>query len=95
MTIGIHEHLSLCLLSHHIRTVLFLLSLHEGMVTRSWSKLKLIAKPCACCSGVAQILLCQRRHDHICCTCTEILLFVRQTFPSVPFLMSCMNRHSI
>ena len=46
-----------------------------------------------CCSGIPQILLGQKMHDHRCCICKEILLFARQTFPGVPFLRTCANRH--
>ena len=87
--------LYVCFLIMSEKTILFVLDLHQPMITWPWNKLKLIVDPCAGCSGVAQILLYQRMHDHIYCICTEILLSARQTLPSVPFQTSCINRHSI
>jgi hypothetical protein len=57
---------------------------------------KSITVLCACCFGVAQILPCQKMHDHICYICKETLpLLARQTFPSVSLRLSYMNRHII
>ena len=57
--------------------------LHTGIasVFAAWAKIthkpngmmvKSITVLCACCFGVAQILPCQKVHDHICYTCKEI-----------------------
>jgi hypothetical protein len=58
-------------------------------------KVKSIADPCAGRSGVAQIQLCQKMHDHISCIYKETLVFPGQTSPCLLLPMSCMNRHSI
>lgn len=93
MSVDMDEHLSLFAFSLYQNCVACIMATRTNYSQGHTIKLKSIADPCASCFGVAQILLCQKMHDHMCCICKEILLFVRQSFPFIPFLLSCMNRH--
>ena len=74
---------------------IFVIKLVRESITKSIKKvvLKSIAVLRACCSGDAQIVPCQKTHDHICCICKEILLSLHPRLPSIPFHWSWMNKY--
>jgi len=81
---------------HHVRSLIRVLLPHEQVNYKANKKtLKSTAVPCAWCSGGAQILPCRKTHDRRYCICKEILLFAPQSFPWIPFPLSCMNRYTI